>query len=162
MGIKLNIRKAAAGDYRNLCELFDELDKYHRNNLPHIFKKPDGPVREEDYYLELIANENVGFLIAETDESVVGFVHAIIREAPAIPIFVHRRYARINSIVVKSEFQNYGIGKILMDKIQTWAIAKGAESIELNVYGFNENAISFYESLGYKEISLRMSKDLKK
>jgi ribosomal protein S18 acetylase RimI-like enzyme len=48
-----------------------------------------------------------------------------------------------------------------MDKVQEWALAKGATSIELNVYEFNETAISFYESLGYQTFSRRMNKDLK-
>ena len=49
-----------------------------------------------------------------------------------------------------------------MEKMQAWAIAKGATSIELNVYEFNEAAISFYESLGYQALSRKMSKEPKK
>jgi ribosomal protein S18 acetylase RimI-like enzyme len=48
-----------------------------------------------------------------------------------------------------------------MNKIQDWALTKGASSIELNVYEFNETAISFYEKLGYQTLSRKMSKDLK-
>ncbi len=49
-----------------------------------------------------------------------------------------------------------------MDKMQEWAIARGATSIELNVYEFNVTAISFYERLGYQTFSRKMSKELKK
>ena len=49
-----------------------------------------------------------------------------------------------------------------MDEMQAWAIAKGATSIELNVYEFNETAISFYERLGYQTLSRKMSKQLRK
>ncbi len=49
-----------------------------------------------------------------------------------------------------------------MEKMQEWAIAKGATSIELNVYEFNETAISFYEGLGYQTLSRKMSKELQK
>jgi ribosomal protein S18 acetylase RimI-like enzyme len=159
--MKINIRNATADDYKGLCELFDEIDAFHRNVLPHIFQKPSGPVREQDYYLGLIADENVGLFIAETDERLVGFVHAIVGDTPAIPVFIPRHYATIDSIVVKSGFMHHGIGKILMDKAQAWAIGKGATSIELNVHEFNEAAISFYENLGYKTFSRRMVKDLK-
>jgi len=64
--------------------------------------------------------------------------------------------------VVKSGFQNHGIGRILMDKMQEWATAKGATSIELHVYEFNETAVSFYERLGYQTFSRKMSKEIKK
>ena len=158
----ISVRKATANDYSSLCELFDEVDALHRDNLPHIFQKPSGAAREQDYYSGLLADENVALLVAEAGEELVGFVHAIVRDAPTFPVFVPRRYAIVDSIVVKSGFKSHGIGRILMDKMQAWAIAKGATSIELNVYEFNKTAISFYKRLGYQTFSRKMSKDLKK
>jgi len=156
----INVRKATTKDYNTLCGLFDEIDALHRDNLPHIFQKPSGSVREQEYYLGLIADENVGLFVAEADGELVGFVHAIVRDTPAFPVFVPRRYAIVDGIVIKSELQNRGTGRILMDKTQEWAITKGATSIELNVYEFNETAISFYERLGYQTFSRKMSKEL--
>ena len=158
--MQANIRKASAEDYDSLCPLFDEVDSLHRANLTHIFKKPDGPVREHDYYLGLISDENVGLFVAELDGNVVGFVHVIIKEAHDIPIFIRRQYVVIDNILVKSGFQNHGIGKLLMGKIQEWSITKGASSIELNVYEFNSSAISYYERCGYKTFSRKMHKNL--
>jgi ribosomal protein S18 acetylase RimI-like enzyme len=158
--MKINLRKATIDDYKNLFELFDEIDTLHRDNLPHRFQKADGPAREQDYYSELIDNENDGLFVAESDNELVGFAHVIVKDAPAFPILVPRRYAILDSIVVKQGFQNRGIGRMLMDKMHEWAIARGATSIELNVYEFNETAISFYEGLGYQTISRKMSKGL--
>jgi ribosomal protein S18 acetylase RimI-like enzyme len=160
--MEINVRKATADDYNPLGELFDEMDALHRDNLPHMFQKPGGAAREQGYYSGLIADENVALLVAEAGGKLVGLVHAIIRDTPAFPIFVPRRYAMVDSIVVRSGFQNRGIGKILMDKMQEWAIARGATSIELNVYEFNRTAISFYERLGYHTLSRKMSKEMKK
>jgi diamine N-acetyltransferase len=160
--MEISVRKATADDYKTLCELFDEIDALHRDNLPHIFQEPNGAAREKDYYLGLIADENLALLVAEADEKLVGFVHAIVRDPPALPVFVPRRYAIVEGIVVKSEFRNHGTGRILMGQMQEWAIAKGATSIELNVYEFNQAAISFYEELGYRTFSRKMSKELKK
>lgn len=160
--MEISVRKATADDYNSVCELFDEIDALHRDNLPHIFQKTSGEAREQDYYAGLIADENVALLVAEAAENLVGLVHAIIRDTPALPIFVSRRYAVVDGIVVKSGFQHHGIGTILMDKMQEWAIANGATSIELNVYEFNQSAISFYEGLGYQSFSRKMSKELNK
>jgi diamine N-acetyltransferase len=160
--MEISVRKATANDYNSLCELFNEIDDLHRGNLPHIFQKPNGAAREKDYYLGLIADESVALLVAETGENLVGFVHAIVRDTPALPVFVPRRYAIVEGIGVKTGFQNHGIGRILMDKMQEWAIARGATSIELNVYEFNETAISVYERLGYQTLSRKMSKTLNK
>ena len=158
--MKVGVRNATDNDYNALCELFDEIDALHRNNLPHIFQKPGGAVREQDYYAGLIADENVALLVAEAGEKLVGFIHAFVRDTPAIPVLIPKRYAIVDGIVVKTGFQNQGIGSILMDKVQEWAIARGATSIELNVYEFNKAAIAFYEKLGYRTLSRKMRKDL--
>ncbi|HJS19205.1 MAG TPA: GNAT family N-acetyltransferase [Anaerolineales bacterium] len=160
--MEISVRKATADDYNSLCELFSEVDALHRDHLPHLFQKPGGAAREQDYYSELIADENAALLVAEAGEKLVGFVHAFVREPPAMPVFVPRRYVIADSIVVSSEFQNQGIGGTLMDKMQEWAIEKGATSIELNVYEFNQSAISFYERLGYQSLSRKMSREIKK
>ena len=159
--MKISFRRATVDDYNLLYELFDEIDTLHRDNLPHIFQKTGGPIRERDYYSGLIADENVGLFVAEMGKNLVGFAHAIVKDTPAIPIIVPRRYAIVDSIVVKSGYQNHGIGRNLMHKMEEWATAKGATSIELNVYEFNQTAFSFYERLGYQTFSRRMRKELK-
>src|SRR5689334_3550317 len=135
--MEIHVRKATADDYNSLCELFDEIDDLHRDHLPQLFQKPGGAARERDYYSELIADENVALFVAEVGENLVGFVHALVRDTPAFPVFVPRHYAIVDGIVVKSGFQNHGIGRLLMDKMQEWATSRGATSIELNVYEFN-------------------------
>jgi ribosomal protein S18 acetylase RimI-like enzyme len=160
--MEISIRKATADDYSAMCELFNEVDALHRDKLPRIFRQPDGAAREKDYYLGLIADEDVALLVAEVAQDLVGYVHALVRDAPAVPVFVPRRYAVVDAVVVRSGFQFHGIGRRLMDEAQAWALAKGAASIELNVYEFNEPAISFYERLGYQTLSRKMSKELGK
>ena len=158
--METSIRKATADDYGPLCELFNEVDALHRDNLPRIFQLPNGPAREKDYYLGLIADENVALLVAEADGQLVGFIHGYVRDAPTFPVLLPRRYVVVDEVVVRSSFQDRRIGRSLMDEMQAWAIAKGAASIELNVYEFNQTAIAFYERLGYQTLSRKMSKQL--
>ena len=160
--MEISIRNATAADYNSLCDLFDEIDALHRDNLPHIFQKPDGAARAPEFFLGLITDENIALLVADLGGELVGFIHAMVRETPAIPIFVPRRTVVVESIVVKSELQNHGIGRLLMDEMEEWAIAKAATSVELNVYEFNQTAISFYEGLGFQTLSRKMSKELKR
>jgi len=154
------IRKATGKDYQALCELFDQVDALHRDNLPHLFQKPPGPARDYDYYHEQISNEQVCLYVADVGGKLLGYVHALIRDTPPIPVMVPRQYAIVDSIGVRAEFQNRGIGRLLMDAVHEWALARGATSIELNVYEFNQEAITFYQKLGYHTYSRRMSKAL--
>ncbi len=158
--MEINIRTAQAQDYDSLCALLDRLDAPHRERFPNRFKKPDGPVRDRAYILGLLADEDVGLFVAERGGEVVGMVKTVVMEARPIPIMVPRRYAMINSISVKETARRTRIGQALMEKAQAWAIAKGAVEMELHVFAFNQEAISFYRNLGYETISLRMSKPL--
>ena len=157
--MEVMVRKATNDDYSALCELFDEIDALHRDNLPRIFREPSGAAREQEY-LGLLANENTAFFVATVDEKLVGFLQAVVRDAPAMPVFVPRRYVIVDSVAVRSGYKHHGIGSILMEEAQEWALANGATSIELNVYEFNESAIAFYEKLGYRTFSRKMSKEL--
>jgi GNAT superfamily N-acetyltransferase len=158
--MELSIREAVASDYDELCDVFDEGDALHRDNLPRIFQKPRGAVRGRDYVLGLIADEAVGFFVAQVGDRLVGLICVMIKESPEVPIFVRRRYTVVNDLVVKDGFRRAGIGRALMEKAHDWAVAEGADSIELNVWEFNREAIDFYQTLGYETASRKMNKRL--
>lgn len=154
------IRKATANDYIGVCELLDEIDALHHDRHPRIFRKPTGNARTRDFFTGLLIDEKVGLFLAEENGRPVGFVHVLVRDMPDFPIFVPRRYAIIDTIVVRSGHRDRGIGRMLMQKSEEWAIAQGAASVELGVYEFNETAISFYKSLGFHTLSRKMEKVL--
>ena len=43
-----------------------------------------------------------------------------------------------------------GYGKLLMQEVKQIAKQKGISRIELNVWTFNEDAVKFYEKLGFE------------
>jgi len=155
-GTEFTIRQATAGDYDALCAIIDEVDTLHRDRMPHIFQKPPGPVRDKEYILGLLADDNVGLFVAEAEGQVAGFVHILVRDTPPWPVLVPRRLAFVDSLAVGQEFQRRGIGRALMDRAHLWAIAKGAVDVELNVFEFNQPALAFYRALGYETSTRRM------
>ncbi|MFQ6077792.1 MAG: GNAT family N-acetyltransferase [Thermodesulfobacteriota bacterium] len=54
--MELSIREAAERDYESLCEIFEEVDSLHREALPHVFCKSDGPARSKDFIFGIIAD----------------------------------------------------------------------------------------------------------
>lgn len=156
----LTVREAVASDYDDLCALFDEGDALHRENLPRVFRKPQGAIRSREYVLDLISDEAVGFFVAQSGDRLVGLICVAIRESPDFPIFVPRRYAVIDNVVVRKTFRRAGVGRALMERAQAWAVAHAAESIELNVWEFNQEAVEFYRTLGYATVSRKMWKRL--
>lgn len=158
--MELIIRDAVESDYDFLRELFEEGDAFHRENVPYVFQKPIGPARDTDYVQRLIVDETVGLFVADMDSRLVGLICIFLREAPAIPILVPRRYAYIDNLVVSHNYRHRGVGQALMAKAHQWTISKNVHEIELNVWEFNNQAIEFYEKLGYEVTSLRMFKRL--
>ena len=166
--MQIAIRAATKRDYDALNQIIGHVDGLHREHLPQIFQEPDGPPRDREYMLAVLADELHGLFIAEAEEPVqkhaeepvLGFVQLIIRDAPPIPILVPRRVAIVENLAVREDFRRAGIGRALMRRAQRWAEELGATEIELNVYEFNQVAIDFYRSLGYATASRRMSKRL--
>jgi diamine N-acetyltransferase len=155
------IRKAVPWDYEALCELFDQVDAIHRDNLPWMYQKMEGPVRNKTLIEAFIADEKVGLFVADFDGLLLGFILAFIREAPAGSIYRQRRYVLIENMTVKEGERRKGIGRSLMGKACQWAIEKGATTIDLHVYDFNEEAVRFYRTLGFDSVRSFMSKPLK-
>lgn len=156
----LKIRPAMIDDYEALCHLFDEGDALHREYLPHLFQESPGPVREAAYVRELIDDDKVGFFVATRADKPVGALVVLARETPEVPIFVPRRYAIVDNVVVAEKQRNRGIGRALMRRAEAWAKERELLDVELNVYAFNQNAIGFYRELGYEIVRCTMSKRL--
>jgi len=153
------LRPARPDDYIALCPLFEQLDALHRERLPWLFQRPDEPVRTREYFEGLLADPQVAFLVAQAEDGLAGFVHALLREAPG-GMFRPRRYAIIDSLVVAERYQRLGAGQRLMQAAEAWACARRAANLELVVYEFNRGAYDFYERLGYETLNRRLHKRL--
>jgi len=154
------IREATERDCDVLCEIMDEVDRLHRKNLPGRFKRPEGPVRDREYLLSVIADPDVRLYVAVEGERLIGVVQVLIRETRDIPILVRRRYGLVENLVVREGLRRKGIGSALMERALEWARSRGATEFELNVFEFNRSAIAFYRKLGYTTISRYMGRAL--
>ena len=162
--MRIAIRDATERDLDELDQIFDVVDALHREHLPHIFQDHDGPAREHEYMLGVLADESYALFVAEAQgpskAAILGFVQVAIQDTPPIPLLVPRRVARVENLGVRKDARRAGIGRALMNHAQRWAEKSGATEIDLNVHEFNQVAISFYRSLGYATSSRRMSKRL--
>jgi ribosomal protein S18 acetylase RimI-like enzyme len=158
--VQWQMREAVPTDYTGLCVLFDEVDALHRAHLPWIFQQPEGPARSEAHVTQLIADPLAGLFVAQVEDRLAGLVCVLIREPPDIPLFVQRRYAVVDNLVVEATFRRAGLGRALIEHAQRWAAAQGVERIELGVWEFNQDAIAFYRALGYETEMRRISKRL--
>ncbi len=156
----IKIREATPNDYRSLCEIYAELDEYHRLNHPELFIEPDGYARTEEYIAEIIHDSDRTLFVAEADSKIVGLAECYIQESSDFPVVKKRKWVQLDNISVKKEYQKHHIGSLLLGKVVGWAESKNIRRIELKVYSFNNNAIEFYSDKDFKELNRTMYLDV--
>jgi ribosomal protein S18 acetylase RimI-like enzyme len=70
------------------------------------------------------------------------------------------RYAHVFLLYVVPEYRRRGIGSALMRHAENWARTRGDRQIGLQVFQYNQPAITLYRQLGYQTQSLLMVKPL--
>ncbi|MBI3467311.1 MAG: GNAT family N-acetyltransferase [Planctomycetes bacterium] len=151
------IRRARAGDYTQACDLLDALDKFHRDRAPWMFKAPDAQPRSQRFFDELLTSPDAAVFVADAGR-LVGVAYGVMKSAPDFPVFIRQRWGVIDGLVVDPGWQRRGIGRLLAQAFEQWALGLGAAWLELNVYEFNPEAYQFYQALGYLPLSTKMRK----
>lgn len=155
-----SIRAARRDDYEGLCAVMRELDVFHANALPHFFHPIEEPARSLQWFIDMLENPEALLLVAEHDGMIVGVLSGLVRQNPDLPMFVPRRWLVVDNVAVLNAFRRMGIGRALMQQAHTWAQEQRLAEVELSVWEFNAEAITFYEELGYTMIVRRLWKGL--
>jgi ribosomal protein S18 acetylase RimI-like enzyme len=149
----MEIRAATERDLGTLEALFEELDGQHRERLPTRFRAPTERARSHEHLLGLLAKPSTILIAGD-----LGFVHVVLRDALAAPIFVPRRFAMIDNLVVAARARRRGIGRALVAAADEWARQRGATDVELAVYAINDEALAFYRALGFADLVYRLTR----
>ncbi|HEX6109769.1 MAG TPA: GNAT family N-acetyltransferase [Ktedonobacteraceae bacterium] len=158
--IDIFLRAATHEDYEALCALFAQGDRVHYQALPEFFRPVEGPARSQEFFAEILANEDVALFVVEHEGALVGVIRCNVMNIPEVPVVVPRRFVLIQDIVVDESFRQQGIGQALIERVHRWAREKGVTEIELGVWEFNAAARSLYEKLGYRTTRRVMRKQL--
>ena len=150
------IKKATMMDFEEIHEIFQEVHDLHLNNTKNTFKNID-PFTKEEFEC-VLSDKNSFFLIAE-EIKIIGFIHAFINEREGRKT-KFKRTMHIEHLGVKQTEHNRGIGSKLIEEIKSIAKDNKCDNIILDVYSFNENAIKFYKSKGFKEQRVKMEIEL--
>ena len=151
------VRLAHLDDLERLWPLYEQLDEHHRLQRPDIFQVPEGPRRSAEFLKERIDNPDCALFVAEHADRIVGLATVMVREKPETLVKRYERFAEIDEIVVDPTYRRKRIGGLLFDACRTWAEKQTAiAAIRLNVFEFNEEALSFYSNKGFKTLQRTM------
>lgn len=151
----IKIEEAKEQHYIEVNRLVRQGHDDHVKGDNTVFRKVES-VMPEEYYLELLEQEQSTVLIAREENKIIGFAVISIEASPDFPSLVHRRFAYIHDFGVDQSEKRKGIGLLLFEACLKWAKEMKVNEVELNVWEFNEEAISFYEKHSMKTISRKM------
>ncbi|MEW9698854.1 N-acetyltransferase family protein [Paenibacillus sp. SI8] len=153
------IRIAQAQDYEAVNAIVRVGQVEHAEALPTIFAELDRVVAM-GWYRSFSDAVNKVILVAECEIGIVGVSMLELKKSAPYDALVPRTYAHLNELAVAPMSRSQGVGTKLYTASLQWAQERGASSLELNVWEFNERAIAFYESLGMSTLHRTMSIEL--
>jgi ribosomal protein S18 acetylase RimI-like enzyme len=127
--------------------------------LPDVFQVAD-PIMTPEWYHGVLKNEQQVLFIAQWGGEIVGVVLAKIEDSPKDPILRPRRVVYVDELMVTARLRGQGVGGQLMEEAERWAMKRGIGEVELHVWEANEQAVAFYQRLGYEVVRRRMRRRL--
>lgn len=132
----MKIRKATMKD----CKLMAEINLESKGPLYEIF-----PRKKKDFinfFRKTIKQNNINFFLYE-DKGIVG----IKKDFPG------HNHLELRWISVKAKHQNKGIGRKLIEFVESYAKKHNHRAVYLYTHPVHKKAIKVYQRLGYKKIN---------
>lgn len=148
------IREMNLNDYEDVRILVKQIHELHLSNRPDIYN--DGESFPKEYFEKVLSDANNLNYVYIENKKIVGVLNATLQHTNPLPIIKPRTYYFIENLVVDKNHRRKGIAKKLFSYFTLKAKENNIDSIELNVWSFNTEAIKFYESMGMNIKNIRM------
>ena len=143
------VRFAEEKDLERVNELRAQVNEVHVKGRPDIFK-PGFCQELRDAVYEMCNDENKNIIVAERDGVICGMVCVEYIVRPESPYNLERKFYHVVEVAVDEAFRRQGVASEIFEFIKKDAKERGFKRIELDVWGFNESAREFYESVGFR------------
>ena len=153
------VRFAKKNELERVNELRRQVHELHAAGRPDIFK-PCFPPELRDHIdaiwndpgQEIVVNERDGFLCG------YAVLHRI--NKPENPFMHKRDYLDIDEFGVDEAFRRTKVATEMMVLIRAYAKENGIQRIGLNMWEFNQDALAFYETIGFATYRRYMETDV--
>jgi ribosomal protein S18 acetylase RimI-like enzyme len=149
---EFTIRPGRREDAAEAARLWMQSAQEHTSH-DRVYETSPGAEKTMRRFLADMANSGYSFLfVAAARDRTVGFISGELRQGS--PTFLPKTWASVDDVFVEPEYRNRGMGRALLQSVQSWAQERGADGISLQVAAANSRARKFYEELGFREISV--------
>jgi RimJ/RimL family protein N-acetyltransferase len=141
-GSQYFIRRVAGSDAGRIIECIDQVGAEKQHIVIERFGQPE---EREKAYIENLNPENLLYIVAEHEGSIVGML-TLEREK-----YIKLRHTALLGMIIIKAHRNVGLGSALMETGVEWAVTKGIEKICLSCFSTNNAAIALYKKFGFIE-----------
>lgn len=149
-----------AGDVETVAQLWGALVEYHRALDPSLPPAaPQGVRRYARRLSDRVEDSMSRVFVAEADGKVVGYVLGVVVDL-APEMFAQEPSGFLADIFVDEAYRHAGVGTQLVETLIAWFKEKGLRYYEWHVAARNTDSLKFWESLGGRNVMLRMRADV--
>ena len=143
----MQIRFAKLDDIPAMIRLLKQVGRVHYEGRPDIFRA-DAQKYDESALTALLQDKNRPILVAEVENSVVGYAFCVLQNTVGDPVLQDKLTVYIDDLCVEETCRGAGVGKALYHAVLDYAKELGAYNVTLNVWAVNKSALKFYEKMG--------------
>lgn len=143
------IRFAKENELVRVNELRKQVNDLHVEGKLEVFKAGfNDELRDHIYNIWDDPEQEI--VVADLDGTICGFavLHHIVK--PATPFMYERDFIDVDEFCVDKDYRRQGVASEMITFIRNYAKEKGVNRIELNMWEFNQDALAFYEAVGFK------------
>ena len=118
-----------------------DIDDWHTQILPNNYR--------DDYFemdLELINKQDGKIFLAIENDKIIGLVLGVVNLNDEIDKLTNdcAKTGNVLELIVKNSSRGHGIGKLLLNEIETYFKNINCKRINIGVFGPNKSALNFY------------------
>lgn len=147
--MEITVRYADRAELPRVNELRKMVNELHANGRPDIFR-PGFCAELQQHVYQKFDSDAADVIVALADGVVCGFAIAEYIYRPESPYIFARRFYHIEEFGVDAAFRRKGAATALIAFCRQEAARTRFDRIELDVWSFNEEALKFYEAVGFQ------------
>jgi len=136
-----------------------EIQQKHAEAYPHLFKPTSDETLTASAFDVLLNDPAAMTLVVVDDEAVTGYVSAREVQRTDTPYRFAHRVLYIDQLCVARSARRKGHGRRLIEAMKSVAMDRGIPHVEVDTWAFNDEARSFFRSVGFRDITIRMAFD---
>ena len=151
----MQVRQATRVDVSDIVQLSHALFQEDAGQRDKTVNLEWAIANGQDYFSKFMGQEQKICLVATVAGAIVGYLAGYVSDVSDYRLV---KTAELESMFILKSHRGQGIGTALAHSFRQWAKEKGAEFMTVTAYAANQQAVNFYQGLGFapKQITLAL------